>query len=203
MNPLRTILWTTLAIFGTCCWLVSGAAAQERTPVNDKAIRLELLPPEEGQRLGQNGYQLYLNRLAAETLRDILHDNVNEREIAKAFADRSDDLKVKVLAHVVAARVTLFKKELADKIGPGGVLITVKGPKPQDLLKKDQTQEDRNRADRRDALIQTVLPRKLRPLQNVINTVPTHVTVEPREADGGELRERSGLLQRLLRSRSR
>lgn len=176
---------TWIVVWACTCSIACPVLAQPPTEskVDDPAIRVLLLDEDKSEREGQNGYQILLNRWAAERLRDILHDNVNEKEIAKAVAEHSDELKVKLLAHLVAARVTLFKKELADKIGPRGVLIEVRGPKPLDLLQKDRTEEERTKADRRDALIQSVLPRKWRAVHHVVNTVPTQVTVYPRNED--------------------
>jgi hypothetical protein len=84
-----------------------------------------------------NGYRVSLNRQTAELLLDAL-GRVDEKDVAeslrKAAKDRketdpnSDTAKtLEVLAFAAATQLPGFKKALDEKMGPGGVVVTVTG----------------------------------------------------------------------------
>lgn len=145
-------------------------------PQEEKPVRFEELPAEANARRGSNGYRVIMTRPAAEKLRETLQQDVNERKLAATMAQWTTDIRGKLLAVVIAANVARFKQELGDKLGPSGVVITVTGPKPSDLLKENPSQ-----ADARDEMIKGILPRKLKGIFAAINTVPLFWTITPRE----------------------
>src|SRR5262245_53700371 len=84
----------------------------------------------------KGGYQVYLNRSMAEFLREALED-ADEKEIAAMIKKRAKAKKegerpdeqaaatLEMLAFTVASQLPGFKKALAEKMGPNGVIITL------------------------------------------------------------------------------
>jgi hypothetical protein len=171
--PRHRLAWVCLAALVLPAAL---RAADGPPPATEKAVRFEELPRDPNARLGSNGYRVILTREAAEKLRDTLQQDVDEKKLAATISQMTTDLRGKVLAVLIAMNVSQFKKDMTDKMGPAGVVITVTGPKPSDLLKEPPDQ-----ADRRDEVIKGLLPRKLKGIFAAINTVPARWSIAPRE----------------------
>ncbi|HJZ58663.1 MAG TPA: hypothetical protein VKE74_27220 [Gemmataceae bacterium] len=126
--------------------LGSGSAvAQEPPPLPPPPppVRIEPVP---------NGYQITLNRPAAELLQKGL-DSADEKQIAATIReeakkqkdiDPDEAAKLELIAFLVSSQVPKFRQELHDKMGANGVVIrvsglqqpTVKFKKPRPVLER-------------------------------------------------------------------
>jgi hypothetical protein len=129
------------------------------------------------------GYRLLVPHDVAKRLHLLLVENVDEEQIATLLQARTDDLKARLLIHLVKRNVTQFKQDLAQHNGPFGVEIIVVGPKWWELIPRQQADPDQAaaRARWRQRLdgVRSLLPRKARQAYDAATTAPVRVTVRP------------------------
>jgi hypothetical protein len=141
----------------------------------------------------RGGYQLALNRPTAELLSEALQ-RVDEKQLSRSLqaiveqrkaADPDDSLAatLELVTLVTSTQLPGFKKELAGKIGPGGVVITLTG------LQKEQIRfrQPRPRLETALGVVRTVMPllpdearEVLEGLRAMARTTPLMWKVEPR-----------------------
>jgi hypothetical protein len=144
----------------------------------------------------KGGYQITLNRASAEQLCDTLAQ-ADEKEIAAALRkiakDRKDGAKnpddqtaatLEMIAFVVSSQAPGFKKALAEKMGPGGAVITLTGLQaPVVKFSKPRPRLEKALEAVRGAM--PLLPDDAREavetLRAVARTTPLFWKVEPRE----------------------
>ncbi|HEY3787695.1 MAG TPA: hypothetical protein VGL71_02520 [Urbifossiella sp.] len=117
----------------------TAAIAADSTPV------LEVAPPPRipfapvAIQAVKGGYQVFLNRAAAEMLSDALY-GAEEKEITASLRQMAKDKKnaaknsddqtaatLEMIAFVVSSQLPGFKKALAENMGPHGAVITLTG----------------------------------------------------------------------------
>lgn len=142
----------------------------------------------------KNGYQVALNRRTAELLRDALA-RTDEKQLAatlkKMAAERKeadpDDqtaATLEMVTFVVSTQLPGFKKELAAKMGPGGVVITLTGLQTQTVKFK----KPRPRLEKAAEVVRAVMPllpdearEVVEGLRSVARTQVLFWKVEPRD----------------------
>ncbi|MBY0514137.1 MAG: hypothetical protein K2P78_09535 [Gemmataceae bacterium] len=107
-----------------------------------------------------NGYTITLNRPTAMLLSRAL-DNADEKQISQRIrdeaakqkdADPDSAAKLELIAFVVKSQLPAFKKQLAENMGPNGVVIRVTG------LQKPEAQFKRPAMQKAAAVVRQVQP---------------------------------------------
>src|SRR5262245_55531506 len=142
----------------------------------------------------KNGYQVALNRRTAELLRDALA-KTDEKQLAatlkKMAAERKEDdpddqmaATLETVAFVVSTQLPGFKKDLAEKMGPGGVVITLTGLQTSTV----KFRKPRPRLEKAAEVVRGVMPllpdearEAIEPLRTIARTTVLFWKVEPRE----------------------
>jgi hypothetical protein len=143
----------------------------------------------------KGGYQVYLNRSMAEFLREAIED-VDEKNLAAMLKKRAKEKKegerpdeqaaatLEMLAFTVASQLPGFKKSMAEKMGPNGVIITLTGFQTEMVKFK----KPRPRLEKAAEIVRGVMPLLPDEAQEVIEalravgrTKPIFWKVEPRE----------------------
>jgi hypothetical protein len=143
----------------------------------------------------KGGYQVYLNRPMAERLADAL-GGADEKEIAAKLKKRAKEKKeadppdeqaaatLEMIAFAVSTQLPGFKKALAEKMGPNGVVVTLTGfQSPTVKFKKPRPTLERGVEVVRGVM--PLLPEEAREvveaMRAVARTKPLFWKVEPRE----------------------
>jgi hypothetical protein len=166
--------------------LVSGAKVRaDDVPLKQRAVRLEEIPQEEGKK-PVNGFRIVVTKEAAEKLRDLVNDQVDQDKLMAEFGSLAKQPLVKAQLAVVFSNADKFKKELNDKMGKEGVIITITGSRLTDLA-ADAYPPLKNLDPE---MIKKMLPRRLRGLAAAANTNPAmalvsnwYWSIEPRDED--------------------
>jgi hypothetical protein len=152
-----------LATVFTLCVPASLAVAIPASELPVAPAPREQTPPVRMTSI-RGGYQVILNRATAELLQEAL-DPVDPKQLAATLqkvlkqrwqADPDDQLAatLELVTLAVSTQLPGFKNELAKKLGPGGVVITVTG------LQKAQVtfRHPRPRLEAARDLVRTVQP---------------------------------------------
>lgn len=129
--------------------------------------------------LTTGGYKMYLNRKAAEKLRDALNAVDQEQDLAQAIreqakqtGDAQEMARAELLAFVISKRLPDFRNEMNHKIGSDGVTIRVFGlakPRKERPLLKN--------------ILRSALPpevwEKVQKVMVMVHTTPIYWIVEP------------------------
>ena len=141
----------------------------------------------------KGGYTITLNRASAELLADAL-GNADEKELTATLRKMAKDKKaadpddksaatLELVAFVVSSQLPGFKKSLAEKMGPRGVVITMSGLQAEKIKIPN-----RPRLEQALATVRSVMPLLpddardvLEAMRAVGRTTPLFWKIEPRE----------------------
>jgi hypothetical protein len=142
----------------------------------------------------KGGYQVTLDRRTAEMLQDAL-DRTDEKELAATLRKKAQDKKeanpddatvatLEMIAFSVSTQLPGFKKSLAEKMGPNGVVITLTGLQAPAV----QFRKPRPRLERAAEVVRAAMPllpeearATVEAMRAAGRTTPLFWKVEPRE----------------------
>jgi hypothetical protein len=135
-----------------------------------------------------NGYTITLNRPTAELLARAV-ENADEKQIAQRIRDEAakrkesdpdSAAKLELIAFIVKSQLPAFKKELAEKMGPNGVVIQVTGlQKPEAKFKRPAMQKAAGIVRQIQPLLPPDAQLTVEALRAMARTTPLAWKVEP------------------------